>query len=126
MTTEEGRGPGRPPHEPTEASRKEVAALATFGVRQDEIARYLDIDPKTLRKHYRAELDRAEVQANAQVARRLFQAATEEGSIPAMIFWLKARGGWSERQRIEHSGPDGGAIPADVRITLVRPGDDDA
>jgi hypothetical protein len=40
-------------HEPTAETIAQVEALAGYGVRQDEIAVYLDVDPKTLRKHYR-------------------------------------------------------------------------
>lgn len=42
-----------PRHKPTESSRAQVEALAGYGVRHDEIALYIGIDPKTLRKHYR-------------------------------------------------------------------------
>lgn len=55
-----------PPHSPTEETRAEVRALSGFGITQDDIARYLDIDPKTLRKHYREELDTGTTHANAE------------------------------------------------------------
>ncbi len=51
-------------HEPTEKTRNEVQALAGFGVREDEIALYIGIDPKTLRKYYRPELDTGHIKAN--------------------------------------------------------------
>jgi hypothetical protein len=39
---------------PTDEQRGMVKAFAAYGVQQDEIARYLEIDPKTLRKHFRS------------------------------------------------------------------------
>lgn len=88
----------RRPHAPTEKSRAEVSALCSFGITQDEISTYLDIDLKTLRKHYRRELDTGTTRANAAMAKRLFDAGIKDGSVPAMIFWLKTRAGWKEKQ----------------------------
>src|SRR4051812_134730 len=48
---------GRPSHEPEAGHRKQVEALAGFGVPETDIARVIGIDPKTLRKYYRDELD---------------------------------------------------------------------
>ncbi len=99
----------RVPHKPTPETLAQVEALSGYGVRHDEIALYLDIDPKTLRKHYREQLDKGTIKANAGIARSLHKQATE-GNVAAAIFWLKARAGWSERQKVEISGPDGGPI----------------
>lgn len=99
-----------PPHSPSEETRAEVRALSGFGITQDDIARYLDIDPKTLRKHYRDELDTGTTHANAEVARSLHKQATEGGNVAAAIFWMKARAGWREKQEVELSGPGGGPI----------------
>jgi hypothetical protein len=93
---------GLPPHVPTDESRAQVAALKSFGIQQDEIALYLDIDPKTLIKYYRRELDIGAMHANARVAARLFETATSTGNdfVPAsMYFWLKCRAGWREVPR---------------------------
>ena len=98
-----------PPHKPTDETRAQVLALVGYGIRQDEIARFLSVDPKTLRKHYRDELDTGVVAANEAVARSLHKQATE-GNVSAAIFWLKARAGWREKQEVELSGPGGGPI----------------
>lgn len=100
----------RKAHNPNEQTRGQVAALASFGVPQDDIAAYIDIDPKTLRKHYRRELDTAETRANAAVAKRLYEQATGD-SVPAAIFWLKARAGWRETQQVDHTSSDGSMTP---------------
>lgn len=89
-------------HIPDQETRERVKALAGFGLKQDQIAEVEDIDPKTLRKHYRAELDTGVANANAQVAQSLFRKAmgSGPGSVSAAIFWLKARAGWSEKVRL--------------------------
>ena len=101
--------------EPTDEQRRLVRALAGFGVPQDDIARHLDVDPKTLRKHFRPDIDRGALEANAKVAQSLFQMATQGGNVAAAIFWMKVRGGWSERPR---PGP-AGAEDAPKRFTIV-------
>jgi hypothetical protein len=53
------------------------------------------IDAKTLRKHYREELDLGQTKANAQVAGFLFNSA-RNGNVTAQIFWLKTRAQWKE------------------------------
>lgn len=97
-------------HRPTDQSRGQVSALASFGVPQNDIAAYIDVDPKTLRKHYRRELDTAETRANAAVAKRLYEQATGD-SVPAAIFWLKARAGWREKTDVNHVSEDGSMTP---------------
>src|SRR5690349_17528894 len=53
--------------EPTEEQRRIVRALAGFGVVHDNIAKHIGCEPKTLRKHFREELDRGSVEATAKV-----------------------------------------------------------
>ena len=96
----------RKPHAPTEKTRTEVNALAGFGIREDEIATYIGIAPKTLRKYYRDELDVGHIKANAAVARSLYNQAVNGNSTTAAIFWLKSRAGW--RENIELPQEDGG------------------
>ena len=89
---------GRRAHQPGPVSRRQVEAMAAYGVPELAVARVLAIDPKTLRKHYRDELDTGQIKATAKVAESLFRKATGEGSqsVTAAIFWLKTRGGWRE------------------------------
>lgn len=91
------------PHEPNEAQKAEVRALASMGIPHDQISAYIGVDKKTLYKYYREILDRAKIQANMKMAQCLFQQA-QSGSTPAAIFWLKVQAGWQEKQAIEHSG----------------------
>ena len=89
---------GRPPHQPTEATRKQVKALAAYGIPQEEIGKVVGVSKPTLERHYREELDRGELEANAKVAESLFKKATGDGSqaVTAAIFWLKTRARWKE------------------------------
>jgi DNA-binding NarL/FixJ family response regulator len=58
---EKKRG-GKPEHVPTTESRAKVADFTCAGFTQDDIAQYFGIDDKTLRKHYRDELDKAKLE----------------------------------------------------------------
>lgn len=90
---------GRPAFAPTAEQRRQVKAMAAYGVPHDDIATVLGIDPKTLRKHFWVELQTGGIEANAKVAQSLFQrATTEKGSagVTAAIFWLRVRAGWKE------------------------------
>ena len=88
----------RPEYKPTDKDRATVQTMAAYGIPQADIAAVVDCDLKTLRKHFRQELDTAATQANARVAAALFKKATSDGpsSVAAAIFWLKARAGWQE------------------------------
>jgi len=125
------------PHEPTDKTRAEVSALYSFGIPQEDIARYIGVDAKTLRKYYRDELDNSVTKANAAVGRFLYQNATgntlKDGAshsdcVRAAMFWAKTRMGWSETQKLEHTSPDGSMTPRDsgaaVLAALQRKHDD--
>ena len=107
---------GRPPHQATDANRKQVETLAGFGITEDDIAMSLEISKPTLIKHYRRELDMGHIKANSAVAQSLYKKATGEGAsaVTAAIFWLKTRAGWKETVVNEHSGPGGGPIQTEV------------
>lgn len=84
---------------------------------------FLDICEDTLRKHYRRELDTGKIRGNAAMARRLFKAGTEDGSVAAMIFWMKSQAGWTEKSIHELVGPGGGPVQHIHKIerTIVSP-----
>jgi hypothetical protein len=93
--------------QPTEEERRLVRAFSGFGIPQEDIARQVGVDAKTLRKHFRDELDRGSVEATAKVAQSLFQMATTGKNVAAAIFWMKARAGWTERHRVKHDALGG-------------------
>jgi hypothetical protein len=95
---------GRPKYQPTAEHRREVLVMAGFGIVQEQIAKMLDIDPKTLRRAFRRELDVGMTEASVRVAKSLFEMATKDKVPAAAIFWMKARAGWKEKQDITIEG----------------------
>src|SRR5436305_482537 len=108
--------------EPTEEQRRTVKAMSGFGVPQPDIAIHVGVDPKTLRKWFRDELDRGSIEATTKVAQSLFRMATEGKNVAAAIFWMKARAGWREKNSLEVTGKDGAPIGG-ITVTFVRPGE---
>jgi len=88
------------PFEPTAEQRRLARGMSGLGLPQEQIAMLLEIDPKTLRKHFRDDLDRGMAEANVKIAQSLFNMATTGGSVAAAIFWLKARAGWREKHDV--------------------------
>lgn len=97
--------PGQPAFKPTAEERALVEQMSSVGIPQESQCLVIrnGIDDKTLRKHFRRELDTAATKANAQVAETLFNKAMG-GDTTALIWWTKTRMKWSEKQEIEHSG----------------------
>lgn len=112
---------GRPRHQPDPFHRRQVEAMSGFGVPEADIAGIIGIDPKTLRKHYRLELDQGHTKANMKVAENLFRKATGEGreAVIAAIFWLKTRAGWKETSQTEISGPGGQSLEPITKIERI-------
>jgi len=111
----------RKPHEPTAEQRQLVQLHATVGTTQDQIASIIGIDKKTLRKHYRDELDLALAKANATIGGALFNKA-KTGDVTAMIFWMKTQARWRERHEHDHTSSDGSMSPRE--IVIKAPGSD--
>jgi hypothetical protein len=88
LTTRVPHVGGRPSFEPTQAQRQMVEAMAGCGVPEADIAVVIGIAPKTLRKHFRAELDTGYIKATARVAGNLYRIATGSGreAVTAAIF----------------------------------------
>lgn len=112
------------PFVPTEHQRQKVRAMAAVGVPQDQIALVLRVDPKTLRRHFRIDLDTAAAEANAQVGGRLFKLAMEGNPI-ACIFWAKARMGWVDRREVDHKHTMVTSTLEERLAALERDPDDD-
>ena len=99
------------PHSPTSETRSLVRMHTTVGTDQETLARIMGIDPKTLRKYYRDELDVSKAQANATIGGALFNKA-KGGDTTAMIFWMKTQAGWREKQDVNLVSEDGSMTPA--------------
>ena len=89
------------PHKPDEKSREYVERMSSYGIPQEDISKVVGIDLKTLRKHYREELDTAETKANTKVAGMLFKNCME-GKEASIFFWLKTRAGFRETIQTEN------------------------
>ncbi len=111
---------GKPKHEPTKATRDTVSLHAMVGTPQETICTILGITEKTLRKHYRAELDTALAKANATIGGTLFNKA-KSGDTSAQIFWLKTRAGFKEKQEIDMSSSDGTMTPTQITRVIIDP-----
>lgn len=97
---------------PTPEERRQVEAMAGYGVPHDQIAVLIGedgIDSDTLKKHFKNELMQGKAKANAKVGQTLFQKATS-GDTTAAIWWSKTQMGWKDTQAHEVSGPGGAAI----------------
>lgn len=88
----------RPRFVPTEQQRSTVKSMAAYSIRQEEIARVIDLrSVKTLRRHFRRELDISATEANARVAQTAYQMATSGKHPQVTIFWLKSRAHWGDQ-----------------------------
>jgi len=106
---------GRPPFEPTDEQRYTVEVMTSGGWTEDQIAGCLGIDPKTLRKHFRDELDNGDARFLTKVYESLGRQALS-GNVGAACFILKTRAGFSEKVVNEHTGPGGGPIQTETTI----------
>jgi hypothetical protein len=91
---------GRPTLAPTDVQREKVTTLASNGASHIQIAPIIGCTPKTLRKHFREELNTGKNMANVKVASALYQLALD-GNVKAQTFWLKTVGSWRETGEVE-------------------------
>tara|TARA_Y100000361_G_C10950556_1_gene233534 strand:+ start:72 stop:425 length:354 start_codon:yes stop_codon:yes gene_type:complete len=110
----------KPTFKPTDEERKYVEQMSAVGIPQSNIAMILrdGIDDKTLRKHFRKELDTAATKANAKIGGTLFNKAVN-GDTSAAIFWAKTRMGWKETNVTEHQGN----VSVNVQLNATKPKD---
>lgn len=94
-------GAGRKPFEPTDAERRQVEAMAGYGLPHMHIAVLIrdGINVDTLREHFSIELTAGKAKANAKVGQTLFQKATS-GDTTAAIWWSKTQMGWKDNLQL--------------------------
>lgn len=95
----------KPEHQATEENKQKVIDLSCNGFNQEDIADYLDIDDKTLRKHYRIELNKAKRDKTIALGNKLYLRALD-GDPQAQEFWLKCQGKWSYAKAQEENEKD--------------------
>jgi hypothetical protein len=106
-------------HQPSAETRKLVENSSGLGLPHESIATLVGIDDKTLRKHYRVELDMGKARAHGQIARTLFQKAVA-GDTTSLIWWTKSQMRWSEVVKNEVTGADGEPLQG-IQVTFVKP-----
>ena len=94
---------GRPPHVPDDKSRAFVKSLLQAGRSQPDVCLILDVDPKTLRKYYRREVDTAALEGYASVGNSIFMRAVggprrdwQKADMRAAIFYAESRMRWDK------------------------------
>lgn len=89
-----------------ELDLEKVEEYAGLGLTREEIALSLGISYSTLNRRIKesedvdAAMKRGRAKANIKVGNALMK-AIEGGNVTAIIFYLKARAGWTEKQQIE-------------------------
>ena len=106
---------GQPPYVATERDQVTVKTMVAGGIDQAAIAAVLKISPKTLRKHFRHEINTGAAEINGLVVKSLIQmalgqkAAVGRPALPpnfnAAKFYAQARMGWSERVVVDDGKP---------------------
>ena len=104
---------GRPRHQVLATTRNEVYELSKVGTRYEDIALVLGFSEDTLTKYYREELDKGRIESNAIIAGTLFEKA-KQGDTASMMFWLKTRAQWSEKNTTELTGE--GGQPINIKV----------
>lgn len=101
------------------------------GFTQEEIAAVIGCDPKTLRIHYREELDNAFTHAKMMVTESIFLQATGGAEIGQRVNWEKARPemtkffaetrmGLRRASQVEVMGINGGPVQIETKDITAR------
>lgn len=109
---------GRPRHAPTDESRKLVELAAAVGTPHHDIAKLIGTGTRQLLENYPEEVALGKIRANVKIGGTLYNAAIK-GNITALIFWQKCQAGWSERNRLELTGAEGGPVAAATVATVA-------
>lgn len=84
-------------HKPDEANREAVIAMRLADIPQKRIAKVLDINPQTLVKYYKRELEMAKDVADQLVLTKLMQ-GIKAGDPKLIQFYLKNKKNWNDKQ----------------------------
>jgi hypothetical protein len=91
--------------EPAVDERRLVKVMSACGIRQEDIATEVGLrSPKTLRKHFREELDHGRIGADIKVGKTLFEMATS-GKRPAATIYYMNRQAARRARSMPATGP---------------------
>lgn len=90
---------GNPPFEPTAEQRITVKAMIAGGAQHWVVARYLEISEDTLTRHFKVELDHGKLLVDGEIGGSIVQEALK-GDADMRKFYMRTRGGWSEKHKI--------------------------
>jgi hypothetical protein len=111
------RNEGRPrdknghlmPWTPTKAERRTVETCMAAGMTIEQVGRILGKSGRVLQTKCHREIENGAAVCNSKVVGKLFDKCMK-GDTVSLLFWCKTRLGWQEKQRVEHTGADGGPI----------------
>jgi hypothetical protein len=98
-------------YKPTADQRALVESASAFGITQAEIANQLKIDEKTLRKHFREELNSGKFKVDmlaGKTVTELMKSRDDRVRLEAAKYYTARRMGWKETNVNEQVGKDGG------------------
>ena len=87
-------------HIPNLESKAKVVGFTCAGFSQEHIANYFDIDLKTLRKHYREELDKSKMDKIMEVSDTAYKRAMD-GSDKMITLILTTQARWAAAKNPE-------------------------
>jgi hypothetical protein len=107
---------GRKAFQPTEKQRLFVRHCAGIGLPHDHIAALLEddegfstpIETETLKKAFALELRVGRAQAVMKAGATLYNRGVNGGDNACLMFWLRSKGGYSERPALPGVGEDDG------------------
>ena len=113
---------GRPKFEPSKEQREIVKVMAGHNIEQAKIALALDIDNKTLRKHFKTELTNAAAMVEATLAASQFARAKQNTAVGqrATEFILNTRFGWKKQESVEYGGRNGAPIEHSIVVKRIE------
>lgn len=111
---------GQPAFKPNKKDRATVTQMCAVGIPHKMICKLVrdGIDDKTLRKHFKKELDTAKAKANASIGGALYKKAMA-GDTASLIFWAKTQMGWKET--VDLTSSDGSMSPRNFNDFYPEP-----
>jgi hypothetical protein len=94
---------------PSQKELRTIECAMAAGLSVEQAARSIGHCSKLVHERCADAIENGRDRCNAAVVEKLFRSCMKGNTI-ALMFWCKARLGWQERQRVEHTGGGGGAI----------------